>query len=81
MEFLEGFTIPEVGGIGSAFKLLFLVIITGYVIYSILLTFRVRILSDTVKASSNKFVNLVVYIHLLLSIIGSMFCVILILLG
>ncbi|MBI2356718.1 hypothetical protein HYV12_01565 [Candidatus Dojkabacteria bacterium] len=83
MDFLEGintinFTFQSTGGI---FKLLFLVVIFGYVIYSLLLTIRVRILNDTVKSSSNKKVLFASYLHLLVAVVGSLFCVILILVG
>lgn len=81
MEFLGDYNLPDIIGTGSIFKLLFLVIIVGYVIYALLLTFRVRILSDTVNSATNKIVNSVVYAHLLVAVVGSLLAVILILLG
>ncbi|KKR06444.1 MAG: hypothetical protein UT34_C0001G0485 [candidate division WS6 bacterium GW2011_GWF2_39_15] len=83
MDFLDGINTINwpIAGTEGVFKLLFLVIIFGYVIYSFLLTLRVRILNDTVKTSSNKTMLLLSYIHLLLAVVGGLFSVILILVG
>jgi TRAP-type C4-dicarboxylate transport system permease small subunit len=68
-------------GASGILKALFLVVIFGYVIYTILLTLRVRILADTVKTPSNKIARILAYLHLLIAVVGSFFAVILILLG
>lgn len=68
-------------GLNSAIKALFLVIIVGYVIYALLLTLRVRILSDTVKTPTSGTARLFSYLHLLIAIIGSFLAAILILVG
>lgn len=83
MDFLNGLNTPSVQlfGIAGVFKLFFLVIIFGYLVYAILLALRVRILNDTVKASSNKFVVTASFLHLVLAIIGSFIAVIFVLIG
>lgn len=83
MDFLDGINTISIGvqSMPSIFKLLFLVVIFGYVIYSLLLTVRVRILNDTVKSSGNSGTLVLSYIHLLVSIVGGLFSVILILVG
>ncbi|HRI05541.1 MAG TPA: hypothetical protein PLV59_01195 [Candidatus Dojkabacteria bacterium] len=83
MDFLEGLNTIQIGSqsLGGVFKLLFMVVIFGYIVYTLLLTIRVRILNDTVKSSSNKKTLMLSYIHLLVAIVGSLFCVILILVG
>jgi hypothetical protein len=83
MDFLGGIntiniTIQSTGGV---FKLLFFVVIIGYVIYTLLMTVRVRILDDTVKTGSSKRILLLSYLHLILAVVGSLLCVILILMG
>ena len=74
MDFLEGLggsTIDTSFGIALIFKILYFVILTGYVLYAFLLTLRIRILSDTVQVGPNKVVLTAVYIHLGVAIIGS----------
>ncbi|HVX92930.1 MAG TPA: DUF5657 family protein [Candidatus Dojkabacteria bacterium] len=83
MDILNGLNTPsfELFGVASIFKLFFLIIIFGYLVYAILLALRVRILNDTVKASSNKFIITLSFIHLVLAIIGSFIAVIFVLIG
>lgn len=71
----------DIFGIGGILKLLFLVVIVGYVIYVLLLTLRVRILADTVKTPTNETARMLSYLHLFLAVIGSFLAVVLILLG
>lgn len=68
-------------GVGFVFKLLFILIFTGYLSYAFMLTLRIRILNDTVKTDTNGFVRMLTYIHLLVALIGSLFGIILVLLG
>lgn len=73
---------PGVGsGIDFNFgiKLLFFVILLFYVLYSFLIVLRVRILADTVETPHNKFIILVTWVNLLISIIGGFLAMILIL--
>jgi uncharacterized membrane protein YfcA len=83
MNFLDGISTIElgIGGLDGILKLLFFVLIFGYIIYVFLLTLRVRILADTVKTPNNNTTKIASYIHLLLAIVGSAVAVILILLG
>ncbi len=83
MEFLDGLNTVSFGvqSVPGVFKLLFLVVIFGYVVYTLLQTVRIRILNDTVKSAANRRMLLISYLHLLIAIIGSLFCVILILVG
>lgn len=83
MDFIEGIKTIEFSGgsISGIFKLLFLVIIVGYILYVCILTLRVRILADTVQTPSNSTAKAISYIHLLISIVGSALAVLLILLG
>ncbi len=83
MDVLDGIGPGEVGifGVGIIFKVLFILIFTGYLGYAFMLTLRIRILNDTVKTDTNGFVRLLTYIHLLVALIGSLFGVILVLLG
>ncbi len=83
MDILNGLNTPafELFSVSAIFKLFFLVIIFGYLVYAILLALRVRILNDTVKASSNKFIITLSFLHLVLAIIGSFIAVIFVLIG
>lgn len=83
MDFLDGLNTVSFGAqsVPGVFKILFLVVIFGYVIYTLLQTIRIRILNDTVKSAANRRMLLISYLHLLIAIIGSLFCVILILVG
>jgi hypothetical protein len=74
MDFLDGLNGPSFDtslGVGVIFKLLFFVILTGYVLYSFMLALRVRILSETVNVGPTKFVASIVYAHVVFAIIGS----------
>lgn len=76
MEFLDGLNTPtfafgDFDAIGIIFKLLLFVILAMYVLYAFLLTLRVRILSDTVEVGPNKFVQLGIYIHMIVALVGS----------
>jgi hypothetical protein len=62
-------------------KLILLAVLVGYLVYSFLLTLRIRILDETLQTRSNSFVRMISYVHLFFSLIGSFFAVILILLG
>ena len=57
MEFIDGINTPEFDflGINLVFKLLFFVILVGYVFYAFLMLLRVRILGDTVATQYHKF--------------------------
>ncbi|MCC7290354.1 hypothetical protein IT417_03845 [bacterium] len=83
MDFLEGIGTIELGssGVADILKLLFLVLVIGYLIYVFLLILRVRILADTVKTPNNNTSKLFSYALLLVGIVGSALAVILILLG
>ena len=61
------------------YKLLFFVLIFGIVFYSFLLTFRIRILSDTIPTTFNKFVILLSIIYLIVMIVGGLLAVMIIL--
>lgn len=74
MDFLDGINGPSLDptvGLSLIFKLLFFVILTGYVLYSFMLALRVRILSETVNVGPTKFVATLVYGHVIFAIIGS----------
>lgn len=74
MDFLDGLTVPTISGaVGtlSVFKLLFFVVLVGYVFFAFLLTLRVRILSDTVKVGPSRLVETGVYLHLVFALLGS----------
>jgi hypothetical protein len=83
MEFLTGLNGPglEVIGINWVFKLLFVTLVVGYIIYSILLVLRVRILSDTIETIATTTVKLMTTGHLLLSFVGGFLAMIVILLA
>lgn len=83
MDFLDGINTISITfqSTGGVFKLLFFVVVVGYVIYSLLLTVRVRILNDTVKTGNGGKMLALSYLHLLVSVLGGLFCVILILMG
>ncbi len=83
MDFLTGITSPNIPlfGLGGVLKLLFLILVIGYLIYVFLMTLRVRILGDTVKTKNQGMAKLVAYIHLLFAVIGSLLATILILVG
>lgn len=68
-------------GLNFVFKVLFFVILVGYVLYAFLLLLRVRILADTVKTPQNKLIHLIASGHLALSLIGSFLAMILVLLA
>lgn len=82
-DFIVGLNSPDVSFLSSdgILKLLFIVLIAGYILYSFLMTLRVRVLSDSVNTPSNNFTKMVTYSHLLISLIGGLFALILILLG
>lgn len=83
MDFISGLETPtiELFSMSSLIKLLFIVIIVGYILYSFMLTLRVRILSDTVNTPSNTFAKTLAYSHLLVSLVGGLFALILVLVG
>lgn len=83
MDFLEGISTIDfgIGSVTGIIKLLFLVVIFGYLVYVFLLTMRVRILADTIKTPSNLTAKLISYIHLFVAVVGSLLAVILILVG
>jgi hypothetical protein len=62
-------------------KLILLAVLVGYLVYSFLLTLRIRILDETLQTRSNSFVRMIAYAHLFFALIGTFFAVILILLG
>ena len=68
-------------GISLIFKILFLLVFVGYLVYAFLMTLRIRILQDTVSAGSTRFIRLLSYVHLTVAVIGSLVGVILVLLG
>lgn len=82
-DFITGLEAPDVSFLTTTgiMKLLFIVLIAGYILYSFLMTLRVRVLSDSVNTPSNSFTKMVAYSHLLISLIGGLFALILILLG
>lgn len=63
------------------FKVLFFVIIFGYIFFAFLLTFRVRILADTVNTPFNKVVRAYSVIHLVIALIGGILVLAIILLA
>jgi hypothetical protein len=80
---LDGIGLGSGPEIGLAFlvKLLLLAVLVGYLVYSFLLTLRIRILDETIQTQRNSFVRLISFVHLFFALIGSFFAVILILLG
>lgn len=83
MDFLNGLESPSADflGLNFVFKLLFFVILIGYVFYSFLLVIRVRILADTVETPHGKKMQLVAVGHMVLSIVGGFLALLLILLA
>ncbi|MCA9376989.1 hypothetical protein H6763_03055 [Candidatus Nomurabacteria bacterium] len=85
MNFLDGLSGPTPSvsflGINFVFKLLFFVLLVGYILYSFLLLLRVRILADTIKTPHSGKVMFATTIHLLISLIGGFLAMILILLA
>lgn len=71
----------EVLDINFAYKLLFFILILGYLFYAFMLTVRVRILSETVKAPYNNFAVTISYIHMIVAIIGGFLALLVILLA
>lgn len=57
--------------IAWVFKLLFLVLLAGIVLYTVLLSLRVRILSDTVQTPFNSYVKGMTALMMLVIIAGS----------
>ena len=83
MNLLDGLITPQIDlfGFNIVFKLLFFIIIVGYIFYAFLLLLRVRILSDTVSTKNNKFVQLLVFAHLIVALLGGFLAMIVILLA
>lgn len=81
---------PNIGNYGSSLdffstawtlKLLFFVLIFGYVFYVILLAFRVRILAETVHTPNNGLLRTIAFLHLIVAVVGSLLALVLILLA
>lgn len=83
MDFINGLNTPAIDIIstGSIFKVFFIVLVLGYVLYNILLALRVRILHDTLKNSAESLTPFISYLNLVVTFIGSFLVVILILVG
>jgi len=62
-------------------KVLFFILIFGYIFFAFLLTFRVRILADTVNTSFNKVVRAVSVLHLIVALIGGILALAIILMA
>jgi len=62
-------------------KVLFFVLIFGYIFFAFLLTFRVRILADTVHTSFNKVVRVASVLHLIIALIGGILALAIILMA
>ena len=62
-------------------KVLFFVLIFGYIFFAFLLTFRVRILVDTVHTSFNKVVRVASVLHLIIALIGGILALAIILMA
>ncbi|WKZ30709.1 MAG: hypothetical protein QY318_02575 [Candidatus Dojkabacteria bacterium] len=71
----------EVLSLNFAFQCLFFVLIVGYLFYAFMLTVRVRILSETIKAPYNNLAVTISYIHLLVALIGGFLALLVILLA
>lgn len=65
--------------IGLMLKLVGAVILTGYFIYSILLSLRVRILADSVKTPFNGTMRFLSTLHVIMVLIGGAISILLIL--
>ncbi len=83
MDFITDLNTPTVSilGFNFVFKLLFFVILAGYALYAFLLLLRVRILSETVDTPHNKFVLLLSYANLGISLVGGFLAMILVFLA
>lgn len=62
-------------------KLLFIVLLIGVIIYIVLMSFRVKILTDTVKTPFNKYVNLATMVSIVSAVLLSVLSIMLILIG
>lgn len=71
----------SVPGFAFLLKLMLLSVLVGYLVYSFLLTLRIRILDETVQTQGNGTIRMLSYLHVFFALIGSFFAVILILLG
>lgn len=74
---------PNIDFLGLAWvvKVLFFILIFGYIFFAFLLTFRVRILADTVNTSFNKVVRAVSVLHLIVALIGGILALAIILMA
>ena len=73
VEALDFFTVK------NALRLLILVFLFGYSIFSLLLMLRIRILAQTLKTPKSPLMSLLAKIHVLMVVIGSVLVAILIL--
>jgi hypothetical protein len=83
MDFIGGISGPSIAilSIAGMFKILFLVLVLGYILYNIFLALRVRILHDTVKNKAESMTPIFSYLNLMITFIGGFLVVILILVG
>ncbi len=83
MDFINGINTPAISLIttNGIFKVFFIVLVLGYILYNVFLALRVRILHDTVKNKTETLTPLISYFNLVVTFVGSLIVVILILLG
>jgi len=83
MDFIGGISGPSfiLLSVEGIFKILFLILVLGYVMYNIFLALRVRILHDTLKNKAEGMTLALSYLNLVITLIGGLVVVILILVG
>ena len=71
--------IVDIITVKNAFRLLIMVILFGYSLFSLVLMFRIKILADTLKTQKSGFVSFLAQLHFFMVLAGSVLVAFLIL--